>query len=175
MTNIPSKLLAQIRTIPDFPKAGILFYDITTLLASPEHFRLALDCLEEKLNKISFDFLAGIDSRGFIFSSALADRMGKGLILLRKKGKLPGRTLRADYGLEYGTDSLEVCEGAITQGSKVAIVDDLLATGGTAKAGGELIKRSGGSVAMALFLMELIELGGRKTLNGFLTESIIKV
>src|SRR5438105_1917012 len=134
-------LKTRIRHVPDFPKAGILFYDITTLLQDREGFRLAIDSLSLPFKDQGIDVVVGIESRGFIFGAAVADRIGAGFTPVRKPGKLPSATVRATYDLEYGTDSLEMHDDAIRQGQRVLIVDDLLATGRTARATTDLLPR----------------------------------
>src|SRR5438045_9046946 len=135
------QLKTKIRHVPDFPKAGILFYDITTLLQDPAGFRMAIDSLAVPFMNQGVDVVVGIESRGFIFGAAVADRIGAGFTPVRKPGTLPSRTVRASYALEYGTDSLETHDDAISGGQRVLIVVDLLATGGTARAPTALVKR----------------------------------
>lgn len=159
-------LKAKIRHVPDFPKAGILFYDVTTLLRDPDGFRVAVDSLATPFEKSGVDVIVGIESRGFILGAAVADRLGAGFVPVRKLGKLPSTTIRATYDLEYGSDSLEMHRDAIDPGQRVLIVDDLLATGGTASATVKLVKELGGTVEGVAFLIELVELGGRKKLSG---------
>ena len=159
-------LKTHIRHVPDFPKPGILFYDITTLLKRPDGLRAAVDLLAEPFKGEDVDLVVGIESRGFIFGGAVADRLGAGFIPVRKPNKLPAKTERATYELEYGTDSLEIHRDAIAPGQRVLIVDDLLATGGTARAVVDLVKRLGGSVHAVAFLIELAALGGRAKLEG---------
>ena len=159
-------LKARIRNVPDFPKAGILFYDITTLLQDRVGFRAAVDSLAAPFEDQGIDVVVGIESRGFIFGAAVADRISAGFTPVRKPGKLPSRTVRATYALEYGTDSLEMHDDAIRGGQRVLIVDDLLATGGTAGATTELVKRLGGEVHALAFLIELLALNGRDKLAG---------
>lgn len=156
----------KIRGIPDFPKPGILFYDVTTLLRDPAGFRQSLDAMCEPFEKGSIDLIVGIESRGFILGAAMADRLGAGFVPVRKAGKLPGKAIRESYALEYGTDILELHEDAIQQGQRVLIVDDLLATGGTAGAVLKLVRRSGGDVRGLAFLVELGFLPGRALLAG---------
>ena len=156
----------KVRGIPDFPKPGILFYDITTLLRDPAGFRQSIDAMCEPYEKGSIDLIVGIESRGFILGAAMADRLGAGFVPVRKLGKLPGPTIRESYSLEYGTDSLEVHDDAIQKGQRVLIVDDLLATGGTAKAVLNLVRRLGGDVQGLAFLVELDFLPGRQKLDG---------
>ncbi len=159
-------LKQKIRSIPDFPKPGILFYDVTTLLRDPEGFRHSIDAMCAPYEKGSIDLIVGIESRGFILGAAMADRLGAGFVPVRKLGKLPGKTVRESYSLEYGTDSLEVHDDAIEKGQRVLIVDDLLATGGTAAAVTKLVKKLGGDIVGLAFLVELGFLPGRKKLEG---------
>lgn len=167
------ELKKAIREIPDFPKKGILFYDITTMLKDPGAFAQSIDALAAKLDGKDYDAILGVESRGFIFASALAYKLGKGLIVVRKPGKLPADTIQATYELEYGTDTIEMHADAVGAGQKVVIVDDLLATGGTAQATAELVKKAGGKVEAILFLVELDFLNGRKKLDGYDTVSIL--
>src|SRR5207248_9444972 len=159
-------LKTKIRHVPDFPKAGILFYDITTLLQDPAGFRAAVDSLALPFTGQGIDIVVGIESRGFIFGSAVADRIGAGFTPVRKPGKLPSKTVRASYDLEYGTDALEMHDDAIRKGQRVVIVDDLLATGGTARTTRDLVKRLGGDVRAPAFLIEHVGLNGRARLDG---------
>jgi adenine phosphoribosyltransferase len=159
-------LKTKIRHVPDFPKAGILFYDITTLLQDPSGFRAAIDSLALPFKDQGIDLVIGIESRGFIFGSTVADRIGAGFSPVRKPGKLPSTCVRATYDLEYGTDSLEIHDDAVKQGQRVLIVDDLLATGGTARATMDLVKGLGGRVHALAFLIELVALNGRAKLPG---------
>lgn len=168
------QLKTKIRNVPDFPKAGILFYDITTLLQDPEGFRTAVDQLATPFQGQSIDLVVGIESRGFIFGSAVADRLQTGFAPVRKPGKLPSTTVRATYELEYGTDALEIHDDAVTRGQRVLIVDDLLATGGTARAASELVTRLGGEVTALAFLIELVGLKGRDRLNGYRLHSVLQ-
>lgn len=165
-STVVETLKAKIRHVPDFPKPGILFYDITTLLRDAEGFRLAIDSLEAPYRQAGIDLVVGIESRGFILGAAVADRLGAGFVPVRKVGKLPSQTLRVTYDLEYGTDSLEMHHDAIVAGQRVLIVDDLLATGGTARATVDLVKKTGGVVHGVAFLIELAFLGGRAKLQG---------
>ena len=163
MTNA---LKTHIRHVPDFPKPGILFYDVTTLLKDPQGFKLAIDSMAEPYHGLNITLVVGIESRGFILGAAVADRLGAGFVPVRKLGKLPAPTIRASYQLEYGTDSLEMHRDAIERGQKVLIVDDLLATGGTARATIDLVRQLGGDVVAVAFLIELVELNGRTKLDG---------
>jgi adenine phosphoribosyltransferase len=155
----------RIRHVPDFPKAGILFYDVTTLLRDPEGFKLAIDTLSEPYHGKGISLVVGIESRGFILGAAVADRIGAGFIPVRKVGKLPHTTIRVSYSLEYGTDSLEMHSDAVERGQRVLIVDDLLATGGTARATVDLVRQLGGEVHAVAFLIELAALKGREKLK----------
>jgi adenine phosphoribosyltransferase len=163
-----------IRSVPDFPKAGILFYDITTLLQDPAGLRASIDGLASPFTGAGIDVVVGIESRGFIFGAAVADRLGAGFIPVRKPGKLPSKTVRQTYALEYGTDSLEMHEDAVTQGQRVLVVDDLLATGGTARATADLIERVGGEVHAFAFLIELLALNGRAKLGNHQIHSVLQ-
>ena len=162
-----------IREVPDFPKPGILFYDITTLLAAPQGFQQVIEILAERYEKKRPDRIVAVDARGFIFGGALAYRLGVGMAPVRKKGKLPWRTVRASYELEYGTDVIEMHEDGVKPGERVIVVDDLLATGGTAKAVAELVKKSGGEVLEFAFVIELDFLKGRDKLSPIPVFSIV--
>jgi len=163
-----------IRDIPDFPKKGVIFKDITTLLRDPRAFSHSIELLSTALDGRSYEALVGIESRGFIFASSLAYKLGKGLIPVRKPGKLPAETVRVSYELEYGTDSLEMHADALHKGQKVVIVDDVLATGGTARAVAELVEKVGGEVVALGFLMELDFLKGRDKLTGYEVVSVLR-
>jgi adenine phosphoribosyltransferase len=158
-------LKQKIRTIPDFPKKGILFRDITTLLADPEAFKSVIDLFIEHYRKEQIDLVVGIESRGFIVGAPLALGLGKGFIPVRKAGKLPGPTHGVEYELEYGTDLVEVHKDAIEKGSRVLMVDDLLATGGTMEGSSKLIEKAGGIINGYAFVIELIDLKGRSRLD----------
>lgn len=158
-------LKGLIRTIPDYPKPGIMFRDVTTLLADPQGFKAAVARLAEPYRTEPIDVIAGIEARGFITAGAIADRLGCGFVPVRKKGKLPWKTIGESYALEYGTDTLEMHEDALARGKRVLIVDDLIATGGTAGAAAKLIRRLGGTIVGAAFLVDLPELGGAKLLE----------
>ena len=151
-----------IRKIPDFPKKGILFRDVTTAIKPPDIYKEIIDFFVEQLKDIEFDYIAAMESRGFFLAGPVAYAMNKGLILVRKPGKLPAKTLSAEYTLEYGTDTLEVHADAIEPGKKVVIMDDLIATGGTLGATIELVEKSGGIVQKALFLIELKDLQAKE-------------
>jgi adenine phosphoribosyltransferase len=167
-------LKATIRDVPDFPKKGIVFKDITTLLKDPVAFRQALDLLVVLCGATPVDKVVAIESRGFIMGSVVADRLGAGFVPVRKPGKLPFRTRRASYELEYGTDVLEIHEDAVDRGERVLVVDDVIATGGTARAVAELVESLGGTVAAFAFLVELGFLAGREKLKGYEVLSLIR-
>jgi adenine phosphoribosyltransferase len=169
-----ASLRATIRDVPDFPKPGIVFKDITTLLKDPVAFRRAVDLLTVLCGDRSLDRVAAVESRGFIIGSVLAHRLGAGFVPVRKQGKLPYRTVRATYELEYGTDCLEIHEDAFARGERVLIVDDLIATGGTARAVADLVETLGGQVAAFAFLVELTFLKGREKLSGYEVLSLIR-
>ena len=157
-------LRALVRTIPDHPKPGILFRDITTLLLDPDGFARTIERMAE-LVPGPYDLIAGIEARGFIFAAALAHRLHAGVLLIRKHSKLPGAVIGVNYALEYGEDRVEVHADAVKPGARVLVVDDLIATGGTAVAGVELVRRAGGIVAEAAFVIDLPDLGGAARLR----------
>jgi adenine phosphoribosyltransferase len=159
-------LKQRIRHVPDFPKPGILFYDVTTLMKDREGFGMAVDAMTAPHRDAKVDVVVGIESRGFIFGSAVADRLKTGFAPVRKLGKLPSKTRRAAYALEYGNDSLEIHEDAVANGQRVLVIDDLLATGGTAAATVGLVRELGGDVVGVQFLIELTALNGRDRLKG---------
>ena len=163
----------KIRNIQDFPQEGVLFRDITTLLKDAEGMKEAIDQMTAKLEGVDFDLVLGPESRGFIFGMPVAYNMGKGFVPVRKAGKLPAEVVSKEYALEYGTATIEMHKDAIQPGQKVVIVDDLMATGGTAKAIVEMVEEIGAEVAALLFLIELDFLEGRKVLPGYRIESII--
>jgi adenine phosphoribosyltransferase len=167
-------LKAKIRNVPDFPKPGILFYDITTLLRDREGFHDVVDALTQPFERDGIDLVVGIESRGFILGGAVADRLGAGFVPVRKPGKLPSKAVRESYALEYGTDSLEMHEDAVGKGHTVLIVDDVIATGGTAKATSALVRKLGGTVHALAFLIELEFLKGRDQLAGERVVSVLK-
>jgi adenine phosphoribosyltransferase len=166
-------LRAKIREIPDFPKPGILFYDITTLLKDAEAFKHAIDLMVEPYGDERIDVVVGMESRGFIFSAPMAYQFGAGLVPVRKLGKLPAETISVEYALEYGSNTLEIHRDAIQPGQRVLIVDDLLATGGTVKGTIELVERLKGEVAGLAFLVELDFLKGRDRLEGRRIVSVV--
>jgi adenine phosphoribosyltransferase len=167
------KLEEYVTTIPDFPEPGILFRDITSVLQDADGLRLAVDGLCDTLKDLDFDLVAGPESRGFIFGTPIADRLHKGFVLVRKKGKLPRETISEKYDLEYGQAEIEVHKDAVKPGQKVVLVDDLIATGGSARAAINLIERLGGEVVRVIFVMELAGLEGRKKLEGYDVRSLI--
>jgi adenine phosphoribosyltransferase len=151
----------HIRSIPDFPKPGILFYDISTLLAHPQAWQATVERLAEAVRPLRADLLVGIESRGFLVAAPLAYALGSGFAMVRKKGKLPGKTVRFTYDLEYGSDTIEIQEDAIAPGQRVVVVDDLIATGGTTEAAIKLVTQQGGTVVGAACIIELSFLSGR--------------
>lgn len=163
-----------IREVPDFPKPGINFYDITTLLKHPEGLRLTVDALSSQFEAEHVDVVLGIEARGFIFAPALAYHLNAGFVPVRKPSKLPAETAKVSYALEYGEDTLEIHRDAVSAGQRVIIADDLLATGGTAKAAVELVEGLGGVVAGLVFVVELEFLPGRAKLAGYDVRSLIK-
>lgn len=171
---VRDRLRAAVRNIPDFPKEGILFRDITTLLLDPEAHRLAVEALAEPFRESPPDLIMGIESRGFIFGSTLALELNCGFVLARKPGKLPAEIESVTYDLEYGSDAIEVHKDAITPGADVLVVDDLIATGGTAKAACDLVERLGGRVAGVAFLIELTGLNGRDLLGDHPVYSVLQ-
>lgn len=168
-----SKIQEAIRDIPDFPKKGIIFKDITPVLKNGTLFKNSIDVLSTKVFDLEFDFICGVESRGFIFGSALAVKLGVGFIPIRKPGKLPADTFSVSYELEYGSNILEIHKDSLKDGSKVIIVDDLLATGGTAKASAQLVEKCNASVESLLFLVELSFLKGRKKIKDYRVNSVI--
>src|SRR5207247_8122484 len=163
-----------IRNVPDFPRKGILFYDITTLLKDKRAFKEVIDILAARYRRQSIDLVLGVESRGFIFAPTLAYHLGAGFVPVRKPGKLPAETVKASYDLEYGQDTLEIHRDAIQKRQRVLVVDDLLATGGTPASVIQLIRQLGGEVAGAAFLVELEFLNGRKKLNGYEVYSLLR-
>jgi adenine phosphoribosyltransferase len=167
-------LKAKIRNVPDFPKPGILFYDITTLLRDTDGFHHVVEALADPFRGQDVDLVVGIESRGFILGGAVADAIGAGFVPVRKPGKLPSKAVNESYALEYGTDALEIHEDAVTPGQRVVIVDDVIATGGTAKATASLVRKLGGTVHALAFLVELEFLNGREKLVGENIHTVIR-
>ncbi len=167
------KLEDYVRTIPDFPQPGIMFRDVTSVLADANGFKLAIDSMLELLDGVSFDVIAGAESRGFIFGAPLAYALGKPFVLIRKKGKLPCETISTSYELEYGSAEIEIHADSIKPGQKVILVDDLIATGGTIEAAAKLIEQLGGEVVKIIFLMELAGLNGRQKLKNYDVDAVI--
>ena len=163
--SLEETLLAAIRTIPDYPKPGIMFRDVTTLLGDAQGFKAAIARMAEPYRTEPVDAVAGIEARGFILGGALADRLGCAFIPMRKKGRLPWKTINQEYVLEYGVDAIEIHEDAIDADERILIVDDLIATGGTAEAAVKLVRRLRGHVIGAAFIIDLPELGGRKLIE----------
>jgi adenine phosphoribosyltransferase len=168
-----SDLKQYITNIPDFPEKGIIFRDITSLLQSPEGFHEAIDELRKRLDGVEFNTVAGLDARGFLFASPVAYAENKGLILVRKKGKLPRETVSQTYALEYGSAEAELHTDSVKPGDKVVIIDDLIATGGTLEAAVKLVEQLGGKVVKILSIIELTDLKGREKLLGYDVESLI--
>lgn len=162
-----------VTTVPDFPKKGILFRDITTILSDRDGFKMAIDGLIDKLKNLDFDVVVGSESRGFIFGAPVAYAMNKGLVLIRKKGKLPRSLYSESYILEYGTETVEIHQDAIRKGQRVVIIDDLIATGGTTKAIVKLVEKEGGKIVKIGFIIELQGLNGREKLKGYDMFSLI--
>ena len=169
-----SKLKSRVRSIPNFPKKGILFRDITPLLQHPQSRREIIARLAKAVKKSKADVVAGIESRGFIFGAAVAAKLGIGFVPVRKKGKLPWKTKRVACTLEYGREILEIHKDAIKRGQKVAVIDDLLATGGTAQAAAKLVESLGGKITIVIFLIELGFLQGRNKLKDYRTHSLLQ-
>lgn len=167
-------LASMIRDVPDFPKPGIIFKDITTLIKDPDAFQAAIDAMLDYCEDMTVDLVVAVESRGYIFGGALAYELGAGFVPVRKLDKLPAETISVEYSLEYGTAVLEMHKDAIQPGQKVLVVDDLLATGGTAKATIDLVERLGGEVVAVLFLIELTFLHGLEKLKGYNVFSLIE-
>ena len=167
-------LKSKIRSVPDFPKAGINFFDITTLLRDRDGFRFTIEAIAKPFEDRKIDIVVGVESRGFILGGAVADRLGAGFAPVRKKGKLPSHTVQETYDLEYGTDCLEIHSDAVDPGQRVLIVDDVLATGGTAAATVALVRKLGGDVHALAFLIELTFLNGRAKLGNETIHSVLK-
>ncbi len=164
----------SIRNIPDFPKPGILFRDVTTLIQDKRAFKKSVDLLAKKYKGKGFDKVVGVEARGFIFGAAVAHKINAGFVPVRKKGKLPYKTISTTYKLEYGTDTLEIHQDAITPGEKILIIDDLLATGGTVKAVTDLVNQLGGKIMAIAFVIELVDLKGKDKLKEYPLFSLIK-
>ena len=167
------KIEEYVRSIPDFPEPGIIFRDVTSILQDPDGLKLSIDLIQEKLEGLDFDVIAGTESRGFIFGVPVAYNMHKAFVPVRKKGKLPCETVSREYALEYGTAAIEIHKDAIKPGQKVVVIDDLIATGGTIEAAVKLIEELGGEVVKVVFLMELARLKGRERLKDYDVESVI--
>lgn len=167
-------LIREIRSVPDFPKKGIVFRDITTLLKKKEAFAFAIDTMYDHYKRHQIDTVVSIESRGYILGAPLAYKLGAGFVPIRKPGKLPAETVRQEYALEYGTDTIEMHRDAITPGARVLLHDDLLATGGTMAAACKLVEGLGGKVVGISFLIELSFLNGRKNLGGYDIHSLIR-
>ena len=168
------KVEDYVRSIPDFPEPGIIFRDITTVLQDPDGLKLAIDGLKERLDGVDFDVVVGAESRGFIFGVPIAYNLHKPFVPVRKKGKLPCETVSRSYDLEYGSATIEMHKDSIKPGQKVAIIDDLIATGGTVEAAIKLVEELGGEVVKVVFLMELAGLKGRERLAGYDVASVIR-
>lgn len=167
------KIEEYVRSIPDFPEPGIIFRDVTSILQDPDGLKLSIDLIQEKLEGLDFDVIAGTESRGFIFGVPVAYNMHKAFVPVRKKGKLPCETVSREYALEYGTAAIEIHKDAIKPGQKVVVIDDLIATGGTIEAAVKLIEELGGEVVKVVFLMELAGLKGRERLKDYDVASVI--
>ncbi len=167
-------LKSTIRVIEGYPIEGVSFKDITTLLKDKDAFKESLDQLENELKELDFDYIIGIESRGFIFGAPLADRLGVGFVPVRKPGKLPGEIEKISYDLEYGNNELEMHKDALNKGDKVVIIDDLIATGGSAKAAAKLVESLDAEVAAFVFLIELLDLNGRETLKDYKVISLVE-
>ena len=167
------KIEEYVRSIPDFPEPGIIFRAVTSILQDPDGLKLSIDLIQEKLEGLDFDVIAGTESRGFIFGVPVAYNMHKAFVPVRKKGKLPCETVSREYALEYGTAAIEIHKDAIKPGQKVVVIDDLIATGGTIEAAVKLIEELGGEVVKVVFLMELAGLKGRERLKDYDVESVI--
>ena len=168
------KIEEYLRTIPDFPKPGIMFRDVTSVIQDADGFRLAIDSMDELLQNVEYDVIVGAESRGFIFGAPIAYKNNKPFVLARKTGKLPCETIEASYELEYGTATIEMHKDAIKPGQKVVIIDDLIATGGTIEAIAKLVEELGGEVVRLGFLIELVDLKGREKLSKYEVVSVMK-
>lgn len=162
-----------VKSIPDFPEPGIIFRDVTSVVQDPDGLKLAIDELIRKLDGVDFDVVAGLESRGFVFGMPVAYALGKGFVMVRKKGKLPRETVSRSYDLEYGSASIEIHRDAILPGQRVVVIDDLIATGGSAEAACKLVEELGGTVVKVLFLMELAGLKGREKLKDYDVDSVV--
>ena len=167
------KIEEYVRSIPDFPEPGIIFRDVTSILQDPDGLKLSIDLIQEKLEGLDFDVIAGTESRGFIFGVPVAYNLHKAFVPVRKKGKLPCETVSMDYDLEYGTATIEMHKDSVRPGQRVVLIDDLIATGGTIEAAIKLIEQLGGVVVKVVFLMELAGLKGREKLAGYDVDSVI--
>ena len=168
-------LIKHLRVVPGFPKEGIEFYDITTILQNPEAYKYVIDQMADAIKDTPCDVIVSLESRGFLFASTLAYKLGKSHALVRKPGKLPYKTISESYELEYGTDTIEMHEDAVKQGQNVIIIDDLLATGGTVEATVKLVERLGGKVTAISFFIELEGLGGREKLSSYHINSVLQL
>ena len=168
------KLEDYVVSIPDFPKPGIIFRDVTSVLQDADGLQLAIEGMLEKLEGVDFDVVVGPEARGFIFGTPIAYLKKKPLVLIRKKGKLPRETVSVEYDLEYGSASIEIHKDALKAGDRIVVVDDLLATGGTAKAAIKLIEKLGGKIECCAFVIELFDLKGREVLDGYRVETLTK-
>ena len=162
-----------VKSIPDFPEPGIIFRDVTSVVQDPDGLKLSIDELIRRLDGVDFDVVAGLESRGFVFGMPVAYALGKGFVMVRKKGKLPRETVSRSYDLEYGSASIEIHRDAILPGQRVVVIDDLIATGGSAEAACKLVEELGGTVVKVLFLIELAGLKGREKLQDYDVESVI--
>jgi adenine phosphoribosyltransferase len=162
-----------VKSIPDFPEPGIIFRDVTSVVQDPDGLKLSIDELIRKLDGLDFDVVAGLESRGFVFGMPVAYALGKGFVMVRKKGKLPRETVSRSYDLEYGSASIEIHRDAILPGQRVVVIDDLIATGGSAEAACKLVEELGGTVVKVLFLMELAGLKGREKLKDYDVASVV--
>ena len=168
-------LKKHLRIVPDFPKKGIQFFDVTTILQNPEAFKYVVDQMADSIKDIPCDVIVSLESRGFLFASAIAYKLGKSHALVRKPGKLPYKTVSESYSLEYGTDTVEMHEDAVAPGQNVVVIDDLLATGGTVEAAIKLVEKLGGKVRALSFFIEIEGLDGREKLKGYEINSILKL
>lgn len=168
------ELKDYVRTIPNFPEEGVMFRDITTVLQNPNGLKLAIDGMQEKIEKLDFDIIVGAESRGFLFGMPLAYNLNKSFVPVRKKGKLPSETISETYNLEYGQATLEIHKDAIKEGQKVVIVDDLIATGGTLEAIIKLVESLGGEVVRICCLIDLPELGGKEKIKDYKVDTVIE-